>query len=160
MRGTLRLSLHLLTYLSKGVGHLHAAIALTTGGDHCAVPLTIRLGMLSCAHQSIHTHGRVLQMNNVKNQSPCLIASWSVVPCQENCELPMLFMFTRKLRRFTAWIIAAISSAPYLGPLPGSALFQCQCNTVHYSLIAACGACQGFHGAEGIEKYVSRSWAV
>ena len=49
---------------------------------------------LSCTPRSIHIHGRVAQMDNVKNQSPCLIASWSVVPCQENCELPKLFMFT------------------------------------------------------------------
>ncbi|KAI0717153.1 hypothetical protein C8Q76DRAFT_425626 [Earliella scabrosa] len=77
-------------------------------------------------------------MNNVKNQSPCLIASWSVVPCKEN-----------------SWIIPAISSAPYTGPLPGSALFQCQCNTVHYSLVAACGACQGFHGDEGAVNWTS-----
>ncbi|KAI0717152.1 hypothetical protein C8Q76DRAFT_425879 [Earliella scabrosa] len=82
-------------------------------------------------------------MNNAKNQTPCLIASWSVVPCQEN-----------------SWIIPPLSTAPgglpfYLGPRRQSALFQCQCNTVHYSLIAACGACQGFHGAEGIENWSS-----
>ena len=114
---------------------------------------------LHTAH-SMHTHALTAQMNNAKNQTPCLIASWSVVPCQENCELPTLFMFTRKLRCFTAWIIPAISSAPYTGPRPGSALFQCQCNTVHYSLVAACGACQGFHGDEGAVKYVPACRAV
>ncbi|KAI0687604.1 hypothetical protein C8Q76DRAFT_266734 [Earliella scabrosa] len=78
-------------------------------------------------------------MNNREHgQSPCLVASWAVVPCRgSNAANP--------------WVIDPMH--PYLGPTPTSDLFRCRCNTVFYSLLAACGACQGYHGIDGIENF-------
>ncbi|KAI0717146.1 hypothetical protein C8Q76DRAFT_783847, partial [Earliella scabrosa] len=64
-------------------------------------------------------------MNNAKAQEPCLVASWSVEPCRSH-----------------SWRILPITPngpypARYTGPQSDSDLYNCQCNTVHYSLIAA-----------------------
>ncbi|KAI0717161.1 hypothetical protein C8Q76DRAFT_795363 [Earliella scabrosa] len=77
-------------------------------------------------------------MTNSKNQSPCLVTSWTVVPCQAN-----------------GWIIGPPEPVgmPYLGPTPWSDLFACQCNTVHYSMVAACAFCQGLAGSKGIVNF-------
>ncbi|KAI0717159.1 hypothetical protein C8Q76DRAFT_726799 [Earliella scabrosa] len=78
-------------------------------------------------------------MRNSMYQSPCLVASWSTVPC-----LPS-----------GSWDIVPITSVGlYGGPWPGwGDLFNCQCNTVHYSLAAACAACQGYGGSSGIVNF-------
>ncbi|KAI0717163.1 hypothetical protein C8Q76DRAFT_426367 [Earliella scabrosa] len=78
-------------------------------------------------------------MRNSKDQTPCLVASWAIVPCRGTNGEP--------------WVIGPIHpGGPFLGPSPTSDLFQCRCNTVFYSLLAACGACQGYHGQDGIQN--------
>ena len=52
-----------------------------------------------------------------------------------------------------------ISSFPYppayLGPDKDSRdVYRCECNTVHYSLLAACALCQGYTDNEGILEWV------
>ncbi|KAI0717150.1 hypothetical protein C8Q76DRAFT_425546 [Earliella scabrosa] len=77
-------------------------------------------------------------MINSKGQNPCLVASWGVVPCVPN-----------------GWIIQPLSSPAdrYGGPGPGSRLWNCRCNTVHYSLIAACATCQGYPSPDGVSNF-------
>ncbi|KAI0717147.1 hypothetical protein C8Q76DRAFT_726739 [Earliella scabrosa] len=80
-------------------------------------------------------------MKNAKNQDPCLVASWSVEPCRQN-----------------SWAILPLTpDGPYqnfyMGPVPDSDLVECQCNTVHYSIIAACAFCQGYTNNQGIVNF-------
>ncbi|KAI0717149.1 hypothetical protein C8Q76DRAFT_726742 [Earliella scabrosa] len=77
-------------------------------------------------------------MNNSKGQNPCLVASWAVVPCFPN-----------------GYIVPPLTSQAdrYGGPTPGSKLWECRCNTVHYSLIAACATCQGYPSPDGVANF-------
>ncbi|KAH7913751.1 hypothetical protein BJ138DRAFT_1111200 [Hygrophoropsis aurantiaca] len=62
---------------------------------------------------------------NQKNQSPCVVASYLEGVCNGN-----------------GWSVPALPPGDlYLGPTEAQAQ-QCECNTVVYSLISACGACQ------------------
>ncbi|TBU46691.1 hypothetical protein BD309DRAFT_587155 [Dichomitus squalens] len=81
-------------------------------------------------------------MRNSKAQSPCLITAWLQYPCYGPFQVP------------------GLPSGPYSysGPLNGSA-YPCACNTVLYSMWAACAVCQGA-GISRIYPYVSEVvWA-
>ncbi|KAI0760425.1 hypothetical protein C8Q74DRAFT_1296217 [Fomes fomentarius] len=73
-------------------------------------------------------------MDNSNGQNPCLVAAWSLVPCHS-----------------TGWTVQRLQSGQqYLGPSATNepALYVCACNTVVYSLHAACAFCQGLGNTE------------
>ncbi|KAH7929703.1 hypothetical protein BV22DRAFT_1029106 [Leucogyrophana mollusca] len=64
--------------------------------------------------------------NNQLHQDPCTVASWLEGVCYSN-----------------GWVIPALGTGNvYLGPTATQSQ-PCECNTVVYSLMSACGACQG-----------------
>ncbi|KAI0716780.1 hypothetical protein C8Q76DRAFT_417415 [Earliella scabrosa] len=78
-------------------------------------------------------------MRNSKGQSPCLITAWMSVPCHPN----------------PGWFVSGplTPGTFYLGPPAGSDVFECQCNTVLYSVYAACAFCQRHTDNLGIANF-------
>jgi hypothetical protein len=84
-----------------------------------------------------------VQAFNSLGQSPCTVAAYMIATCNRGGEY------------LVCWLIQALCSHLYvdftLSPLdPGESYFDgnttfssCECTTVGYSLISACGACQG-----------------
>ncbi|KAH9928436.1 uncharacterized protein BXZ73DRAFT_102277 [Epithele typhae] len=66
-------------------------------------------------------------MNNSKGQSPCLITAWLWSPC----------FFPE------SFVPALAPGGLYGGPISTSESNLCECNTVAFATIAACGICQG-----------------
>ncbi|KAJ3783929.1 hypothetical protein GGU10DRAFT_359575 [Lentinula aff. detonsa] len=63
---------------------------------------------------------------NTLDQSPCVVASYLGQACDAQYSIPSLN-----------------SSEPYSGPSLGAQANACQCSSVMYILLSACGACQG-----------------
>ncbi|KAG8967553.1 hypothetical protein FRC03_009806 [Tulasnella sp. 419] len=64
-------------------------------------------------------------MNNAKGQSPCLVSAYLSAQCNNG-----------------QWLVPAlVTQGPY-NPPSGQGANQCRCNTVVYSLLSACSACQ------------------
>ncbi|KAH9955182.1 hypothetical protein BGW80DRAFT_375847 [Lactifluus volemus] len=82
---------------------------------------------------------------NSMNQDPCLVAAYLQSTCNEGSQsASSCTTFAHSPR--TAYTIKGIQSGDrYPNPRTddGKTLLMCQCNTVVYSLMSACGACQG-----------------
>ncbi|KAI0760421.1 hypothetical protein C8Q74DRAFT_227433 [Fomes fomentarius] len=78
-------------------------------------------------------------MNNSMNQNPCLVKAWLMTPCHIH-----------------EWKVSALNreNALYSGPAADRTdLAECDCNTVTYSLLAACAYCQGRTDNTGIVSW-------
>jgi hypothetical protein len=85
------------------------------------------------------------QMNNTKIQNPCLVAAYLMAACNGGRKLSSLLH--RSFGSTADFFFAEYSIDPlainyhYAGPI-GSEANICQCSTVTYSLVSACGDCQ------------------
>ena len=85
------------------------------------------------------------QMNNTKNQNPCLVAAYLLGACVGGGKLSPLLH--RSSGSTTDFFFAEYTIGPlapnyyYIGP-SSSNNNSCQCSTVAYSLMSACGDCQ------------------
>ncbi|KAI1797095.1 hypothetical protein LXA43DRAFT_502168 [Ganoderma leucocontextum] len=79
-------------------------------------------------------------MTNSLGQSPCWVTAWLYVPCWGSGE-------SSHVNKLTV-------GSPYTGPWKAQGP-QCECNTVIYSTLAACGICQigDVTGVQAIEKW-------
>ncbi|KAH9939080.1 uncharacterized protein BXZ73DRAFT_99756 [Epithele typhae] len=68
-------------------------------------------------------------MSNSKGQNPCLVVSWLLTPCNSPADS----------------VVGPLGPEEhYVGPIATStSATPCKCNTVYYSMIQACAACQG-----------------
>ncbi|KAI0793750.1 hypothetical protein C8Q74DRAFT_530116 [Fomes fomentarius] len=73
-------------------------------------------------------------MKNTLGQSPCLVAAWLHIPCYPTTGFNQIPV-----------------NGSYSAPPPGS--IQCACNTVMFSLIAACAWCQGYANGVGMVNW-------
>ncbi|KAH9939081.1 uncharacterized protein BXZ73DRAFT_76219 [Epithele typhae] len=74
-------------------------------------------------------------MSNSKGQNPCLVVSWLLTPCNSPADV----------RRGADSVVGPLGPEEhYVGPIATStSATPCKCNTVYYSMIQACAACQG-----------------
>ena len=83
------------------------------------------------------------QMNNTKSQNPCLVAAYLQGACVGGGKHFSLLHRPQWHNQFLA--VYTVGSLPvddyYIGPYVDEAN-GCECNTVTYSLVSACGDCQ------------------
>ena len=98
-----------------------------------------------------------MQMLNAEAQTPCHVAAYLMSPCLATpYGEPLRFEEMFCLRRYGVLDAAVYALTSTLAHndyyrAPGPATFPangCNCNTVLYSMLAACGTCQG-------ESYIS-----
>jgi hypothetical protein len=89
------------------------------------------------------------QSYNSLGQNPCTVAAYLMSTCNGGCELssslpcPCIFEPCR-LISFSAFAIKTLAPGyHYTGPGGYDDTDLCKCNTVTYSLLSACVACQG-----------------
>lgn len=89
------------------------------------------------------------QSHNSLGQNACTVAAYMISTCNGGCELsssllcPCIFEPCR-LISFSAFTIDALAPGyHYTGPSDYDDTDLCMCNTVTYSLLSACVACQG-----------------
>lgn len=106
----------------------------------CMLSLTYILGRyLICWH--------CVQTYNSLNQSPCLVAAALLSTCNGGCELSSFVLsYIYKpccLIYFAAYTLdALLPGYNYVAALSPATSSLCACNTVTYSLLSACSACQ------------------
>jgi hypothetical protein len=90
----------------------------------------------------ILSHG-VLQADNSKGQSPCLVAAYLASVCDDGCTQFALKAEAVASRNFTVFLVPALPNelSSYQGPTVAQAN-QCGCSSVFYSLLSACAECQ------------------
>lgn len=104
----------------------------------------VELGMISQCPASplLARADELVQTYNSLNQSPCKVAAYLQSTCFGGSECSLACMSTA-LSPFAAFTVDPLPPGyQYAGPyvLDGDDL--CKCNTVTYSLLSACGACQ------------------
>ena len=82
-------------------------------------------------------------MRNSLGQSPCIVAAYLQVACNNGsgslCSTPLSTLLTLWQ---ADWLVIALPNAThYTGP-DQTKINTCQCSTVTYSMISACGLCQ------------------
>ena len=86
----------------------------------------------------------ICQMFNSLNESPCDVAVSLVIPCHSSSKYIHFFLVCESM--FFAFVDIDIFPLPtgyyYTGPHYGYAT-PCHCNSVYYSVLSACGYCQG-----------------
>jgi hypothetical protein len=89
-----------------------------------------------------------VQAFNSLGQNPCMVAAYLISTCSGGCEFSSLFCSCVckpcRLVFFAAFTINSLAPGyHYTGPSGSDNTDLCKCNTVAYSLISACDACQG-----------------
>jgi hypothetical protein len=84
------------------------------------------------------------QTYNTQMKSPCEVASILLSECNNGRQYhPLVMFFGSSIHHSLAFPVDTLpQSSHYVGPSIQNAN-PCQCNTVTYSLMSACGACQG-----------------
>jgi hypothetical protein len=96
------------------------------------------------ARDLIYCH--CVQTFNSLDQDPCVVAAYLQSTCSGGCQyyyLPRVYEPCR-LVSFAAFTVPALPPGyEYSGPDVPDGTDLCECNTVVYSLLSACDACQG-----------------
>ncbi|KAJ7905710.1 hypothetical protein B0H14DRAFT_22316 [Mycena olivaceomarginata] len=121
-------------------------VASQTGTSNCnGLHTVISMGEGRLSDVSLPLTRSLLKKSiNNKNQTPCLVAAFleSVVKDVSGELLGTGFRFdTIPLRLPVAEVNSIPVGTHYIGPSPANAT-PCQCSTVTYSLVSACGGCQ------------------
>ena len=89
-------------------------------------------------------HG-LLQSYNSLNQNPCTVLAYMVATCNNGCECPVLCVGELPLYDLScpAFTIDPLGLTGTSYSLYSNEDDMCKCNTIAYSLISACSACQG-----------------
>ena len=84
----------------------------------------------------------LVQAYNSLNQSPCEVAAYLQSTCSGGSECSLVYSST-VLSPFSAFTVDPLPAGyQYAGPYVLGGGDLCKCNTVTYSLLSACGACQ------------------
>src|SRR5258708_822852 len=92
----------------------------------------------------IQWHFVFVQTYNSLGQNACAVRAFMMATCNGGCEPFFLRWRALMFDIFPAYTIDPLSPGDhYLGPSAEAAYNLCKCSTIGYSLISACGACQG-----------------
>jgi hypothetical protein len=112
----------------------------------CTVPSWSWVCMLSlpCIFGRYLICWHCVQTYNSLGQNPCTVAAYLLSTCNQGCELFSCLHEPCCLISFAAYTLKALQGPDYdYAPSSPSLSDLCQCNTVTYSLLSACEACQG-----------------
>jgi hypothetical protein len=88
--------------------------------------------------------GHNVQTFNSLSQDPCTVAAYMLSTCNGGCQYYYLSCQSLPTRPFAAFVINPLQPGySYSGPSGSDDTDLCECNTIAYSLISACDACQG-----------------
>ena len=103
--------------------------------------------MLSFSPRRVLICWHCAQSFNSLGQNACTVAAYLMSTCTGGCEPSSLlrpFVFEPCLNSFSAFTINSLDPGyHYTGPSEYDDTDMCSCNTVTYSLLSACVACQG-----------------